>query len=71
LAAITSFWYDEPVIYTHEQWRGRIRACNGVIAIRDEGRIAAFDQALARLLEDRFGDPLEVVHRVFVMSARA
>ena len=28
---VQSFHYDEDVVYTHEEWRGRIRACNGFL----------------------------------------
>ena len=63
----SSFW-DEDVAYSHEAWRGRIRACNGVIALADPARIAAFDAELARRLAARWDDPLTVPHRVFVLS---
>lgn len=61
----------EAVSYTHEAWRGRIRACNGVLALGDPARIAAFDLALAGLLAARHADPIVVAHRVFVLSGTA
>lgn len=63
---VRSTWWDEPVRYSHEAWRGRIRACNGVIALRDSERIAAFDAELGRRLVS-FPDPVTVPHRVFVL----
>ena len=65
---VQSFSYDEPVVYSHEDWRGRIRACNGVLALRDSARIAAFDEALRQRLAAEFPDPLTIPHRIFVIS---
>lgn len=68
---IRSFYYDELVPFSHEQWRGRIRACNGVLALRTEDRIAAYDRRLAALLEAEFpSQPLLIPHRVFVIFGR-
>jgi hypothetical protein len=66
LGDVQSFWYD--VVYSHEDWRGRIRACNGVLALRDSVRIAAFDKALRERLVAEFPDPMTIPHRVFVIS---
>lgn len=63
----SSFW-DVDVVYSHEDWRGRMRACNGVIALGDPARIAAFDAELAHRLAACGEDPLVVPHRVFVLS---
>lgn len=63
--------YDEEVVYTHEGWRGRTRACNGVIALRDPERIAELDVAVGRMLANRFPNPVSIPHRVFVISGRA
>jgi len=63
-----SFDLDQP--YTHEGWRGRIRASAGVKASLGEVAIARFDAALAELLARRFPeDPLTVPHRVWAVSA--
>ncbi len=71
-ADIESFSFDMAVPYSHEGWRGRIRASAGVGASLPTRRVEAFDEALAHLLEERFPDqPLEVPHRVFAVHARA
>ena len=71
-ADLTTFTFDVDVSYTHEAWRGRMRSSNGVGATLSAGRVAAFDDDLARLLREKFPeDPLPVPHRVFAMIARA
>lgn len=67
---LTSFAYDVDVAYTHEAWRGRMRACNGVISLGPE-RIGEYDDALAQLLLQCFPEPLPVRHKVFALTARA
>jgi SAM-dependent methyltransferase len=70
--AIETFSYDVEVAYTHEAWRGRIRASAGVGASLPPEHVAAFDRELAALLAERFpDDPLSVPHRVFAVVARA
>jgi len=66
---IETFSFDVDAIYTHEAWRGRIRASAGVAAAGlPPETIAAFDADLARLLRERFPqDPLPVPHRVFAL----
>jgi SAM-dependent methyltransferase len=67
---IQTFSYDLAVEYTHEAWRGRIRASAGVAASLPPDRVAAFDQAHAALLDDDFPDePLLVPHRVWAILA--
>ena len=61
---IDTFEFDVPVTFTHEGWRGRFRACNGVLALPAEG-IVAFDAELQALLEARFPEPIVSRHRVF------
>lgn len=64
-----SFDIDQP--YTHEGWRGRIRASAGVKASLDAPTTERFDAELAALLAKRFpDDPLAVPHRVWWASAR-
>jgi SAM-dependent methyltransferase len=70
-ADIESFSFDVDVPYSHEAWRGRIRASAGVAAagLAPE-TITAFDDDLARVLHDRFpAEPLRVPHRVFALVA--
>lgn len=63
--------WDEPVTYSHAAWRGRIRACNGVLALRDPAAVAAFDAEHAAVLAARFPDPTDVPHRVWFLAASA
>ena len=67
-----TFSYDLDVPYTPEAWRGRIRASAGVGASLEPARVNAFDEALARLLEESFRcEVLQVSHRVFAIVAAA
>lgn len=64
-----SFDIDQP--YSHEAWRGRIRASAGVKATLDEAGVARFDADHAAMLSARFPqEPLLVPHRVFWAIAR-
>ncbi len=65
-----SFAFEIEVPYTHEAWRGRMRACNGVIALGPR-RVAEHDAALALVLAERFPEPLLLRHEVFALTARA
>jgi SAM-dependent methyltransferase/ribosomal protein S18 acetylase RimI-like enzyme len=70
--ALETFSYDVSVRYTHEGWRGRIRASAGVAGSLPDEKVRAFDDELARVLVDRYPrEPLEVPHRVFAVVARA
>jgi SAM-dependent methyltransferase/RimJ/RimL family protein N-acetyltransferase len=63
--------YDEDVPFGHEGWRGRIRACNGVLALGDPARMGALDRDLERLLKAEFpSEPMRVPHRVFAILGR-
>jgi len=66
---IETFSFDVQVPYSHEGWRGRIRASAGVAAAGlSPATIAAFDAELKKLLEERFPtQPLRVHHRVFAV----
>jgi SAM-dependent methyltransferase len=69
---IECFSFDQTVMYTHEAWRGRIRASAGVGASLDPSAVERFDVAHALLLENRFSeDPLAVPHRVWAVTARS
>jgi hypothetical protein len=70
-AVFSEFRYDEDVLYTHEAWRGRIRACNGVLTVPDARARARVDDTLENLLRARFPDPLLVPHRIVALTARA
>lgn len=59
-----SFDIDQP--YSHEGWRGRIRASAGVKASLNEAATEQFDAALGRMLADRFPrEPLTIPHRIW------
>jgi len=65
-----TFSYDLPVQYTHEGWRGRIRASAGVGASLAPTAIAAFDEQLAALMARDFpADPQPIPHRVAALIA--
>ena len=67
-----SFEFDLATPYTHEGWRGRIRASAGVAATLDEAEVAQFDAQLAAVLAERFPeDPMHVPHRVYAALGRA
>lgn len=69
-ADLESFWYDEDVTYSHQSWRGRMRACNGALAVRDDAARSRLDLLVGELLATRFPEPLVVPHRVFVLRGR-
>jgi len=69
---IQTFSYDVFVPYTHEDWRGRIRASAGVGASLTAEKVEIFDQELAALLQQRYPTPiLQVHHRVWVAIAKS
>lgn len=68
---LETFSFDMEQPYTHEAWRGRVRASAGIKASLDEAGIERFDRALAEVLATRFPeDPLLVRHRVWAVSGR-
>ena len=69
LEHVDTFEFDMPIAFTHESWRGRLRACNGVLTLPPE-QVAAFDADLAALLAERYPEPLLVPHRIYGIVAR-
>ncbi|BAY07074.1 class I SAM-dependent methyltransferase [Calothrix sp. NIES-2098] len=68
---IQTFSYDIFVPYTHEDWRGRIRASAGVGASLTTEQVEVFDQELATLLQEKYPTPiLQVHHRVWAAIAK-
>lgn len=66
---IETFSFDVEQPYSHEAWRGRIRASAGVKASLDQAAIERFDRALAEMLSAQFpDDTLLVPHRIWVAS---
>lgn len=70
--SIETFSFDVDVAYSHEAWRGRIRASAGVAASLPPEAVKKFDLELAALLSERFPTgPLAVPHRVWALTCRA
>jgi SAM-dependent methyltransferase len=69
---LETFSFDLDVPYSHEAWRGRIRASAGVGASLPPESVTAFDRELQALLADKFPqEPLAVLHRVFAAIGTA
>ncbi len=65
-----SFDFDAP--YSHEDWRGRVRASAGISASLPPAAVAAFDAEHAALLAREFpADPLAVLHRTWWLTCTA
>jgi ubiquinone/menaquinone biosynthesis C-methylase UbiE len=58
------FYFDEAIPFTHESWRGRIRACRGIGASLSPDEVVAFDSAHAALLAKIAPEPFTVLHRI-------
>ncbi|MCH7705764.1 MAG: methyltransferase domain-containing protein [Chloroflexi bacterium] len=69
---IETFSFDEAPLYSHEAWRGRIRASAGVAASLSPEQVARFDDELRDMLAQRFpDDPQGVPHRVFAVVCKS
>lgn len=67
---IETFSFDEDVLYTHEAWRGRIRASAGVASMPADV-VIQFDSALRDLLDINYApDPMPIPHRVWALVCR-
>jgi SAM-dependent methyltransferase len=63
---IESFTFDMDTPYTHQAWRGRVRASAGIGASSmTPERVAQFDAELAAILQEKFPEPMTVLHRIF------
>jgi SAM-dependent methyltransferase len=68
---IETFSFDVEVPYSHEGWRGRIRASAGVAASLSPDGVKYFDDELSLLLAAKFStEPLAVPHRVWAATCR-
>jgi len=67
LTLIEQFTFDYLQPFTHEQWRGRIRTCNGVgSGVLSDAEVEKFDRELDKLLKDKYSkEPIEVWHRAW------
>jgi SAM-dependent methyltransferase len=71
-ADIETFSFDVMAPYTHEGWRGRIRASAGVGGTLGREQVAAFDAELAAVLRENYpGDPMGVHHRTYAVVGRS
>ncbi len=59
-----TFYYDEPIPFTKETWRGRIRACRGVGASLSTEEVALFDAEHQKLLDEIADESFTVLHRI-------
>lgn len=68
---VEQFCYDHDEPFSHARWRGRIRTCNGVgSGGLSPAEVERFDEALGRLLESEFPEPLAIPHRVWGVVGR-
>ncbi|MBX8782727.1 class I SAM-dependent methyltransferase [Ochrobactrum sp. GRS2] len=69
-STIETFSFDLPVYYSHEAWRGRIRASAGVKASLSPEETTRFDCELAQILQKDFAEnPQAIPHRVWAVTA--
>jgi SAM-dependent methyltransferase len=67
---LETFSFDIDIAYSHEAWRGRIRASAGVGASLPPDEVARFDAELAHELARGWPlEPLLVPHRVWALKA--
>jgi len=67
---IETLSFDLAIPYTHEGWRGRIRASAGIGASLTEEQVSRFDAAHAAVLAERFGEgQMRVPHRIWAAVA--
>jgi len=68
---VETYSFDVVAEYTHEAWRGRIRASAGVAASLSEEDVAKFDAEHSEALKIEFpDDPLRILHRCFTVTAK-
>jgi SAM-dependent methyltransferase len=58
------FYYDEPIHFTRDTWRGRIRACRGIGAALSPEEVQRFDEEHDTLLKDIARERFTVLHRI-------
>jgi SAM-dependent methyltransferase len=69
--AIESFSVDIEIPYSHEGWRGRMRASAGVAGSLDAEGVRAFDADLAAMLAQEFpNEPVQAAHCVSAVFGR-
>lgn len=68
---VETFSFDVMLSFSHESWRGRVRASAGVQATLASDEVARFDENLRRLMVDSFPEPLLLPHCVWALTCRA
>jgi len=64
--SVKSFLYIEDVPYTHEAWRGRMRAYAGIGGSLPPAVVEAFDTEFASVLAEKFPEqPMLIPHRIW------
>jgi SAM-dependent methyltransferase len=58
------FYYDEEIPFTHESWRGRIRASRGISATLTAQQVSDFDSEHKSLLATSAPEDFRVLHRI-------
>lgn len=56
--------YDEPIAFTRESWRGRMRALRGIGPSLSADAVEAFDREHAALLDEIAPPEFEIPHRI-------
>lgn len=64
LPLVGMFRFDADIVFTAENWRGRIRACRGVGATLDADQVAKFDAEHASLLARVAPAEFAIPHRL-------
>ena len=55
---------ERPIRFTRESWRGRFRACRGIGASLDAGKVTEFDRAHEQMLHDTAPEEFDVLHQL-------
>jgi len=56
--------YDEPIKFTIDTWKGRMRACRGVGVVMNKAELEQFERDLEDLLSGLVGEEFEILHRI-------
>lgn len=71
LQSIESFSVDFEIPYTHESWRGRMRASAAIAGSLSPEQVQAFDAELGAMLAAEFPrQPMQVAHCLFAVFGR-
>lgn len=62
--------YSEPVPFTRESWRGRIRACRGIGASLSDKEVKEFDEEHDMLLKQVAGETFSILHQTCMFVFR-